>query len=68
MGLFFVYLKQINVKNVHRVSGARIQTHNLMITSLLPYPLDQDFHTFNKMFSVIIPLYVLVQGHTELLR
>ena len=28
-------LQQINVKNVHPVSGARIQTHNPLITSLL---------------------------------
>ena len=30
------FLQQINVKNVHPVSGAGIQTHNLLITSLLP--------------------------------
>ena len=45
-GLFFIYfhlskqtlqfLQQINVKNVHPVSGAGIWTHNLLITSLLP--------------------------------
>ena len=50
-GLFSVYfrlfkqtlkfLQQINVKNVHPVSSTGIQTHNLMITSLPPYPLDQ---------------------------
>ena len=27
-------LQQINVKNVHLVSGARIRTHNLLIMSL----------------------------------
>ena len=30
------FLQQINVKNVHPVSGTRIQTHNLLITSLFP--------------------------------
>ena len=30
------FLQQINVKNVHPVSGAGIGTHNLLITSLLP--------------------------------
>ena len=30
------FLQQINVKNVHPVSGAGIRTHNLLITSLLP--------------------------------
>ena len=30
------FLQQINVKNVHSVSGAGIRTHNLLITSLLP--------------------------------
>ena len=45
-GLFFIYfcpfkhttqfLKQINVKNVHPVHGARIRTHNLWNMSLLP--------------------------------
>ena len=45
-GFFFIYfhlfkqtlqfLQQINAKNVHPVSGARIQTHKLLITSLLP--------------------------------
>ena len=29
------FLQQINVKNVHPVSGAGIRTHNLLITSLL---------------------------------
>ena len=29
-------LQQINVKNVHRLYGAGIQTHNLLIMSLLP--------------------------------
>ena len=29
-------LQQINVKNVHSASGAGIQTHNLLIKSLLP--------------------------------
>ena len=28
-------LQQINVKSVHLVSSARIQTHNLLIMSLL---------------------------------
>ena len=32
----FTMLQQINVKNVHPVSGARIRTHNLLIMSLLP--------------------------------
>ena len=46
-GLFFMYfhlfkqtlqfLQQINVKNVHPVSGTGIRTHNLLIASLLPY-------------------------------
>ena len=60
-GLFFVYfcplkqtiqfLQQINVKNVHPVSSARIRTHNLLITSLLSQPPDQGSrpyfpHTF----------------------
>ena len=34
-------LPQINVKNIHPVSGAGIRTHNLQNTSLLPLPLDQ---------------------------
>ena len=29
------FLKQINVKNVHPVSCAGIQTHNILIVSLL---------------------------------
>ena len=52
-GLFFIYfwsfsnkhgynfLQQINVKNVHPVYGAGIQTHNLHIASLIPLTLDQ---------------------------
>ena len=45
-GLFFVYfrsfsdihtiIQQINVKNVHPVYGAGIQTHHLQDMSLLP--------------------------------
>ena len=31
----YKFLHQINVKNVHTVSGAGIQTHNLLIMSLL---------------------------------
>ena len=34
----------INVKNFHPVYGGRIRTHNLLIMSLLPLPLDQDSH------------------------
>ena len=30
-------------KTIHVVCGAGIQTHNLLIDSLHPYPLDQDF-------------------------
>ena len=51
--LFFVYfrpfkqslqfLQQINVKNAHPVSGAVIWAHNLLIISLLPWPLDQGY-------------------------
>ena len=33
--LLSVFFKQINVKNVHPESGAGIQTHNLLIMSLL---------------------------------
>ena len=40
LGLFeqtlLQFLQQINVKNVHPVSGAGIRTHNPLITSLLP--------------------------------
>ena len=35
------FLQQINVKNVHPVYGARIQTHDLRNVSLFPKPLDQ---------------------------
>ena len=38
------FLQQISVKSVHLVSGAGIQTHSLLITSLLPLPLDQGSH------------------------
>ena len=49
--LFSVFsLQQINVKKVHRVSGATIRTHNLLITSLLPYPLDQDSSPYNSIW------------------
>ena len=34
-------LQQINVKNVHSVYGAGIQTHDLWNVSLLTLPLDQ---------------------------
>ena len=37
-------LQQTDVKNVQPVSGTRIQTHNLMIMSLLLQPLDQYSH------------------------
>ena len=32
----FQFLQQINVKNVHKVYGAGIQTHNLQSVSLFP--------------------------------
>ena len=46
LGHFFVpvkkqILQQIDENNVHPVSGAVIQTHNLLITSLLLWPLYQ---------------------------
>ena len=34
-------LQQINLKNVHPVYGAGIQTHDHQNMSLLPYPLGQ---------------------------
>ena len=35
------FLQQINVKNVHPVTGAGIRTHNLLNMSRIPQPLDQ---------------------------
>ena len=35
------FLQQINVKNIHPVYGAKIQTQDLWNMSLLPLPLDQ---------------------------
>ena len=32
----FASLQQLNVKNVHPVSGTGIQNHNLLILSLFP--------------------------------
>ena len=40
------FLQQINVKNVHPVYGAGIQTHNLLNTSRLPLPLDQGWEVW----------------------
>ena len=52
--LFSVYFKQtiqilqqIKVKNVHPVSDAGIQTHDLLIMSLLLKPLDKGSRPFN---------------------
>ena len=47
LGLFSIYFQsfqskqQINVKNSHPIYSAGIRTHNPVITSLLPWPLDQ---------------------------
>ena len=38
----YAILKQVNVKIIHSVSGARIQTHNFLIMSLKPYPPDLE--------------------------
>ena len=50
------FLQQINVKNVHPVYSAGIQTHNLWNMSLLPKPLDQGSR------SNIVPA-LLMDGH-----
>ena len=39
------------MKNFHPVTGAGIETHNLLGTSLLPLPLDQG------SYSIIFILY-----------
>ena len=41
-------------KNVHPVSGARIQTNNLLITSLLPEPLDQGSRPMDAQKIIIL--------------
>ena len=38
-----------SMKNDHLVSGAGIQTHDLLIMSILPYPLDQDSSLTNSL-------------------
>ena len=38
------FVKQINAKNVHPVYGAGILTHDLLIMSRHPLPLDQGSH------------------------
>ena len=71
-GLFFVIifglfnqiihqiLHQINVINLHLVHSAGIQTHDLLIMSLLPQPLDQGsrhmyYVTFsNKIYEIYL--------------
>ena len=50
-GLFQI-LKQIKVKNVHPVSDAGIQTHDLLIMSLLLKPLDKGSRPFNVFWLV----------------
>ena len=45
--------RQTNVKNVHPVSGARIQTHSLLILSILPEPLDQGSRSYNSKVLLI---------------
>ena len=37
----YIFLQQINVKNIHPVYGAGIRTNDLWSMSLLPLPLDQ---------------------------
>ena len=48
------FFQQINVKNVHPVFGAGIWTHNHLIMSLLPEPLDQCSRPTIYFFIVII--------------
>ena len=48
------FFQQINVKNVHPVFGAGIWTHNHLIMSLLPEPLDQGSRPTIYFFIVII--------------
>ena len=49
------FLQQINVKNVHPVYVTGIWTHNLLIMSLFPYPLDQGFQI--SCLSTIVNFY-----------
>ena len=64
LGFFFIHcwsfsnkqynlLQQINVKNVHPVHGAWIQTHNFQNTSLISQPLDQSSDSkFDRFYSI----------------
>ena len=51
------FLLQINVKNVHAVYVADIQTHNLQIVSLIPQPLDQGTNPANIIFCFCHNIY-----------
>ena len=44
----YIILQQINVKNVHQVTGARIRTHDLLNTSGLPQFLTVKMHTLDN--------------------
>ena len=62
----FQFLQQIlNVKNVHPVYGARIQTHDPWNMSLLPKPKDQGSRPKNAIscdidfLSIIMLLHIL---------
>ena len=65
------HFRQINVKNVHPVSGARIRTHNLLVTSLLPQPLDQgscqgyESFTVGTLFRTFILIFIYVRIERE---
>ena len=50
------------MKNIHPVSGAGIRTHNLLIMSLLPWPLDQgSIFTNRRRYKAYLVYTVIVE-------
>ena len=57
------FLQQINVKNIHTVYGARIQTHSLLNMSHLPLPLEHGSRPMLNLLMTLTPDLIISHRH-----
>ena len=59
-----IFWEQINVKQIHLVNDG-IQTHDILIISLIPWPLDWEFHPLNNWAFLSLISFIWNQIRTR---
>ena len=59
-----IFWEQINVKQIHLVNGG-IQTHDILIISLIPWSLDWEFHPLNNWAFLSLISFIWNQIRTR---